>query len=119
MAQNVWVRALDGRLIRVERVTELGIGDFDGWGWTVFAELGRGEPAPLADVGRGPRAKRGAQRLCNEWPQATEAAVKGETIRFMKDGYPKGEGRWSTLADPPAPPVETRPRQRRPGTGAG
>jgi hypothetical protein len=123
MAQNVWVKALDGRLIRVERITGLDIANIKGWGWTVIAELGRGRPAELAALGRGHRAKYGAERLCNEWPQATAAAGKDATITFVKDGYPKGAGQWSTLATP-ATPVRTIPaappgeaRRRDTGTG--
>jgi hypothetical protein len=97
---NVWVKALDGRVIRVERVNGLRLDKIDRRGWAVTANLGRDEPAVLAALGRGPRAKQGAERLCNEWPQAVNAAGKGVTITFVKNGYPKGEGQWSTLGSP-------------------
>lgn len=124
MAQkNVWVHALDGRTIRVERVSELYSAKVSRQGWVVFGELGRGKEAPLADPGRGPRARRAAERLRNEWPQAVDAAKGGETIHFIKRGYPKGEGQWSTLASPPAgirqipPPGDGRQQGRDRGTG--
>ena len=120
MAANVWVKALDGRVIRVERVTGVTFGKVEGWGWAVVANVTRERPPCLAALGRGTRAKHGAERLCNEWPQALEAAGKGVTITFVKAGYPKGGGQWSTLAAlagtaapaPIAPPGEARQRRR-------
>jgi hypothetical protein len=97
---NVWVKALDGRLIRVERVTGITSGKADRRGWAVVAKVTGEHTACLAALGRGTRAKHGAERLCNEWPQALEAAGKGVTITFVKAGYPKGDGQWSSLEMP-------------------
>jgi hypothetical protein len=99
---NVWVKTLDGQVIRSERITLLTAVKVPRQGWTVIAELGRGRPADLAALGYGGRAKAGALRLCNELPQAISAAGKGVTVTFVRAGYPRGEGQWSTLAAPPA-----------------
>jgi hypothetical protein len=120
---NVWVKTLDGQVIRFERITRLTFDKVGGKGWAVVAELGRGRPVLLAALGRGPRAKDGAERLCNELPLAVASAGKGVTVTFTKAGYPKGEGQWSTLAAPagaiPKIPVVAPDEigQRRGGTG--
>lgn len=120
---NVWVKTLDGQVIRAERIVRLTFGKVEGRGWAVIAQPGRGRPVLLAALGRGPRAKHGAERLCNEWPQATAAAGKDVTITFVKAGYGKGEGQWSTLPAPATPvrPVPVVPpgelQQRRRGAG--
>lgn len=96
---NVWVKTLDGHSVRHDRIVELAARNVPGRGWTVMGRLpGKEPPVMLAALGRGTRAKHGAERLCNEWPQAVAAAGKGVTVTFVKSGYPKGEGRWSTLA---------------------
>lgn len=121
---NVWVKTLDGQVVRYERITRLIAAKVPRKGWTVIAELGRGEPIELAALGRGGKPKDAARRLCNELPQAAAAAGKGVTIAFVKTGYLRWEGQWSTLATPAAnvrpipvaPPDETQRRRR--GTGA-
>jgi hypothetical protein len=99
---NIWVKALDGRVIRHDRVVSLTAGKVPGRGWAVIAQMpGREPPVVLAALGRGPRARDGAERLCNELPTAIAAAGKdgqGRTVAFVKNGYPKGDGQWSTLA---------------------
>lgn len=120
---NVWVKALDGQVIRSERITALTAARVPRQGWSVIAELGRGRPVQLAALGLGGRARAGAYRLCNELPQAITVAGKGVTVVFVRAGYPKGEGQWSTLAAPlaavrkipVAPPGEARQQHR--GTG--
>lgn len=118
---NVWVKTLDGQVIRAERITRLAIVKVPRKGWTVIAELGRGAPAELAALGRGGAAKTGAHRLCNELPQAVAAAGRGVTVSFVSDGYPKGAGQWSTLSAPaaavrqiPVVPPGEHPRRQRP-----
>lgn len=117
---NVWVKALDGQVIRSERIAALTAARVPRQGWTVIAELGRGHPVQLAALGLGGRARAGAYRLCNELPQAITAAGNGVTVTFVSAGYPKGGGQWSTLAAPLAsvrkipvtPPGEVRQQRR-------
>lgn len=100
---NVWVKTLDGHVIRHDRIVSLTAGKAPGRGWVVVGHTpGREASVFLAALGRGTRAKHGAERLCNEWPQAVNAAGKGTTITFAKNGYSRGEGQWSTLALPEA-----------------
>lgn len=119
---NLWVKTLDGRVIRHDRVIALTAGKVQGKGWTVIAQMpGREPPVMLAALGRGTRARDGAERLCNELPMAFDAARKDgqeRTVTFVKNGYPKGDGQWSTLAAtaparriPIVPPTDLRGRR--------
>lgn len=50
---NVWVKALDGQVIRSERIAALTAARVPRQGWTVIAELGRGHPVHLAGARAG------------------------------------------------------------------
>ena len=121
--QSVWVKTLAGHIVRSDRISTVVVERLPRKGWAVIGVMGRGEHAGLAAFGRGAKAKDGAQRLCNEWPQAVAAARKdaeGRAITFVKNGYPKGEGQWSSLAAAVAPvqkipavqPDESRQRRQ-------
>jgi|HubBroStandDraft_2_1064218.scaffolds.fasta_scaffold35269_2 hypothetical protein len=124
---NLWVKTLDGRVIRHDRIVEVGVQKVPGKGWAVIAQMpGREPEVVLAALGRGGRAKDGAARLCNELPQAFDAARKDgqeRTVTFVKDGYAKGDGQWSALAAiAPGRPIPVIPRaepRRRRDAGTG
>lgn len=120
---NVWVNTSAGNAIRHDRIVGLSAEKVQG-GWGVIGHRpGKDPPVVLAVLGRGGRAREGARRLCNELPLAIAAAGKdgqGRTVTFVKNGYPKGDGQWSTLAAtvaavrpiPVVKPGETRQRRR-------
>jgi hypothetical protein len=103
---NIWVKTLRGELVRHDRITALKVDRVKGYGWVVMGQVGRGGAKLFAGLGRGGKAGRGAERLCTELPQAIEAArqaKRGATIVFVKRGYAKGDGQWSTLEAPSGP----------------
>lgn len=125
---NVWVQADTGESFRADLINSLAAMKVDRKGWCAVWRRPRAGNVVLAKLGRGGRARDGAERACYELPLAIAAGKKqreGCTITFVKAGYPKGGGKWSTLAAPPAdvrpipvvPPGETRQQQRRPGAG--
>ena len=118
---NIWVQTLNGSLIRADTVAGMTVAQVSGEGWTVIAQRGRGREVLLSGLGRGTKARKGAERLCREFPLALAAAKgskQGVTLTIVKTGYPKGGAQWSTLAAagpvravPFTPPDE--PGQRR------
>jgi hypothetical protein len=101
MAANVWIRTLySSDLLRADQITGVHVRLVPGrgLGWTVKVSTLHGAVVDLARLGRGGRARTGAEHLRSHLPgviaAAAQAPASGATVTFTR-GRRKGLGEWS------------------------
>jgi hypothetical protein len=100
MAANVWIRTRSGSLLRADQITGVHLIQIPEWGkgWLVVASTVPYGDVELARLGRGGRARTGAQHLRSRLPgtiaAAAQAPASAATVTFTR-GRRKGMGDWS------------------------
>lgn len=92
---NVWVQSANGQSARADQISSLAVRKIDRKGWCVVWQRPRSGDVILAALGRGGKARDGAERACHE---LADAAVPARPI-------------------PVAGPDDLRARRRGTGTG--